>query len=281
MYQPKYKPQLENALRAIPEMSYGIIRSDDYVDKDAPDIDPLHLHGYLEIFFNIDSDVSFLVNDRLYPVARGEAIVTRPNDIHMCIYHSLRVHDHICLWIDSDLTDPLFSYLHTSSFCPLFSFKQAESERIAEHLDALLASNGNGAELAEVLHILEILSVLREMTTDTPREEKRTLPSALQAVVDDIHRNFAEIKTVSELARAHYISTSTLARWFGTHLHISPREYLESRKLAYALTRLREGRTVTDACADAGFSDCSYFIARFKRKFGETPMQYRRNREEK
>ena len=280
MYQPKYRPQLENTLHAIPEITYGINRPNEYIEQGVAELDPLHLHGYLELFYNIDSDVSFLVNDRLYPVARGEVVLSRPSDIHMCIYHRSGRHDHICLWIDGDLTAPLFSFLNAESFCPLFHLEEHDSECLKKRLDALLESNRQGGELVETLHILEILSMLCRATSNSTKEEKHILPPALQAVVDDIHSNFAEISSVTELARAHYISTSTLARWFDTHLHISPREYLESRKLAHAMTLLRDGKSVTDACTRVGFSDCSYFIARFKKKFGETPMQYKKKRDE-
>ena len=103
------------------------------------------------------------------------------------------------------------------------------------------------------------------------------MPTELRMILTDINENFARIHSVSELSQIYFISPATLNRWFRKHLQISPREYIESKKLAYACKLLRESASVTDACLQAGFSDCSHFIALFKRKFGETPLQYKTN----
>jgi AraC-like DNA-binding protein len=59
-------------------------------------------------------------------------------------------------------------------------------------------------------------------------------------------------------------------------VQLSPRTFLEAKKLAYAKTLLMGGYSVSEAGERSGFSDCSYFIATFRRKFGQTPLQYRR-----
>ena len=74
MYEPKRIPSLDAKTAPLPEIRYGIQKSDQFVDLEDPTIDPLHIHGYLEIFFSICAEVSFLVNDTLYPVSRGDAL---------------------------------------------------------------------------------------------------------------------------------------------------------------------------------------------------------------
>ena len=43
-----------------------------------------------------------------------------------------------------------------------------------------------------------------------------------------------------------------------------------------ALYALRGGASVTAAATNAGFSDCSHFIVLFKKKFGQTPLEYKK-----
>ena len=124
-------------------------------------------------------------------------------------------------------------------------------------------------------YLLQILLLFRETNT-RKREAEVLLPETLQRIMDDIRENFAEIGTVNRILQSHFVSSSTLTRWFRTYLHTSPREYLESQKFSCALELLREGASVTDACMRSGFSDCAHFIARFKKKFGETPLQYKK-----
>ena len=51
--------------------------------------------------------------------------------------------------------------------------------------------------------------------------------------------------------------------------------YLQTRKIVLAKQMLEEGRSVTYACYESGFSDCSYFIMRFRKKFDITPERRR------
>ena len=57
------------------------------------------------------------------------------------------------------------------------------------------------------------------------------------------------------------------------------RKFLQS-DLAARMMRskrlLRENRAVAEVAAHCGFSDCSAFIGKFKRRFGVTPLKYRR-----
>ncbi len=71
-------------------------------------------------------------------------------------------------------------------------------------------------------------------------------------------------------------TTATLNRYFRTHLHTTPREYIEAKRFAFSLELLKNGASVTAACTEAGFTDCSHFIVLFKKKFGVTPHRYKK-----
>ena len=56
--------------------------------------------------------------------------------------------------------------------------------------------------------------------------------------------------------------------------------YCNDLKLEYARALLgREDYPITSVALDAGYNDVSYFIQKFKEKFGITPLQYRKRRE--
>ena len=56
-----------------------------------------HLHSECEIYINLSGDVSFMVEEKIYPIRPGDAILTRPYEYHHCIYHSDAPHEHF--WI--------------------------------------------------------------------------------------------------------------------------------------------------------------------------------------
>ena len=275
MYEPKFIPQFPNSTISLAGVRFGIVYSNEYVDPDNnPGADPLHMHKQPEIFFNIDSDVSFLVNNRLYPVPQGSAIVSRGNDLHVAIFHTAKRHAYACLWLDCDNAKELLDFMNVEDFCPLFTFDEGTAlnmQRLIYTLDALCKSKTTS--LAKTAYLLQLLSLFEKAPREVPTSTE--LPRVLQAVMDDIHRNFVSINHISDLLQEHYISQATLNRYFRRYIHTSPLEYLQSQKLAYAAKLLLAGKTVTEACIQSGFGDCSRFIVLFKRKFSMTPMQYK------
>jgi AraC-like DNA-binding protein len=275
MYEPKRPPIITSKTLSLPEMRYGIVRCDAFVDIEDPTMDPLHIHGYLEVFFNLSKDVSFLVNDTVYPVAKGEILINRPNDVHVCIFPCSDVYDYGCLWIDADAASPLFSFLYAENFAPILSFGEEKRKEAFDLLLALLdlqKRDPNGLKAISLL--LRFLSLLSETGADTARTSP--LPQPLSEIIRYIKQGFMEIRSVSDITQRFFISASTLNRWFRAYLHTSPREYIEMQRLAYAMELLRGGASVTAAAANAGFSDCSHFIVLFKKKFGQTPLEYKK-----
>lgn len=275
MYEPKHLPQLNETASAFSGMRFTVERTNKYLRCDDPNADPLHIHNYLEIFLNVSSEVSFLVNNNLYSVPYGDAVVSRPGDVHMGIFQKSAVQEYICIWIDGDLNHPLFSFLHKEDFCALFSLDKQTQKQLQSLAVSLCEICGKGGtELEKVSCLLQILTVFQQKTPGNT--EKAQIPEVFQNVLDDMRENFSELRSISDIAQTHFISPATLTRWFRKYLHASPREYLESVRLSHAAILLESGCSVTEACMRSGFSDCSHFIVIFKKKFGETPLQYKK-----
>ncbi|MBQ4325231.1 MAG: helix-turn-helix domain-containing protein [Clostridia bacterium] len=275
MYEPKYLPSFEEEAVSLGGIRFAIVHADKYIPQNNPDADPMHVHKYLEIFFNLSSDVSFFVNNTLYPVSVGHALVSRPDDIHMAVFHGSAVQEHLCIWVEAESASPLLSFAYKDDFFPLFSFDEQTAKRFRTLACSLLeATAKGGSPLKKMSCLLQILTLFENEQTE--RTERLSLPESFQRVLDYIHDNLAQIRTVSDIVSSLYVSSATLTRWFRKHLNTSPREYLESVRLSHAAVLLTNGSSVTEASMLSGFSDCSHFIVLFKRRFGVTPLKYKK-----
>jgi AraC-like DNA-binding protein/mannose-6-phosphate isomerase-like protein (cupin superfamily) len=274
MYEPRYIPSISHTLLPTESIRFGISHFKGFRTKDDPQSDPLHIHNCVEVFFHLAGTVSFLIEGHLYPVAVGDAVLSQPNEIHMCLFEGDAECEHYCLWIDASNDPQLHSLLRAES--PVRSFDASAQARILTLLARLeeICSLKN-TELERTAYLLELLLLLQKNSFS--KSESTHMPADLRMILADINENFTHIHSVGELLDTYFISPATLNRWFRKHLQISPHEYIESKKLAYASRLLREDNSVTDACLRAGFSDCSHFISLFKRKFGETPLQYKKS----
>ena len=270
-------PTTENLFQ-LEGIHYGLSHKKDFRAPDDPKLDPLHIHETLEIFLNVDSNVSFLVNNRLYPVKKGDALISRANEMHVGIFNEARIHEHFCLWIDADESSPIFDFLRSKDYSSHISFDESTSKQLTElffELEDHIKRGNKGVGKASCF--LKIMTIFNESQAVSTKTE--AVPPELQKILDDINENFTRYKTVKDIIENRYISAPTLNRWFREYVRLSPKKYLESKKLSYAASLLASGASVTDACLASGFSDCSHFIALFKKQFGKTPLKYRERKE--
>ena len=88
--------------------------------------------------------------------------------------------------------------------------------------------------------------------------------------------HFRQDMSMTEFAKASGRSLSTFKRDFKKISELSPERWLTDHRLHAAYDLLKHGYRVSDACFDVGFKNVSHFSAIFKRKFGLTAGQVRR-----
>ena len=236
-----------------------------------------HIHSNYEFYIHVSGDVSFLVNNRLYPVSPGDVIISRPGDVHLCVCQEAVQHARYCCWISCPEDSPLLDFIHRPDFSNILHFSESTRKELLRLFHRLRDAEAQGRQIARTAYLFRVLTILSEGTHMEP--EVPALPTAMQQVLDYIRENFTALHCVEDIAHNCHISSSTLNRWFRSYLQLSPHKYVEALKLSLAQRLLLEGKSVTEVCNRAGFTDCSRFIAIFKAKFGRTPLQYQKQRE--
>ena len=101
--------------------------------------------------------------------------------------------------------------------------------------------------------------------------------SALQMMTHYILMNYMEKISVDDIAAAGSVSRSKCYHLFNEFEQQTPLDYLKDVRLKTAQGLLRDSKLkiidISDAC---GFSYCNYFTQTFKKKYGVTPLGYRK-----
>ena len=235
---------------------------------------PPHMHDALEIYVLLEGDVSFTVEHNLYHLQAGDAIITKPNEIHNCILNAQGAHKHLCLWF-SVACEPLLKDFLQHDFgkdnliCP----SSEDKKHLLSLYEKLRVSSEKDGKRYEFSLFLQILETLGKSLSCAVAPQQ--MPAELQVILSDINDNFLSIKSLSYFTEKHFISQSTLNRLFRTYLHTTPGLYLEAKRLAHSRLLLKKGKSVLAACMESGFSEPSNYIRLFKKRFGITPGQYR------
>lgn len=236
-----------------------------------------HTHNMCEIYLNLSGNVSFMVENNIYPISPGNIIITRPFEAHHCIYHSKEQHDHI--WI-------LFSAEDNERFFDLF-YKREPGEKnliilTSDHLSDFInicrilteKEVGEFEKYSLFFRLMAILNSGNRQNISDNRIKKEIL-TAISYINDNISGDLS----VSLIAKRLNLNVKTFERYFREGIGMLPARYIRSRRLSAAKTCLAEGLNVSQTAEKCGFSDYSLFISSFKRTYGITPLKFKKSLE--
>jgi len=245
------------------------------IDSLNPDnVHTSHIHDECEIYINLSGDVSFVVENRIYPIKPGDIIITRPFEYHHCVYHSNKLHKHFWILFSSvgneGLLDMFFD--RKSGDSNHLTLSPEDTERLISLCHHMVENNAVGAY--QYYNFFKLISLLKN--ADIAQFSDGDYPPDIICALNHINKNFAQEISIADIAKEANVSINTLERHFQQIFNQSPSAYIRKKRLANAARLLSEGKTVTEASEESGFSDYSNFIALFRKTYGITPLKYKK-----
>ena len=246
------------------------------MELDDPKIDESHIHACYEIYVNISGNVSFLHNKTIYQIQPGDIIFSKPGEVHRCIYHASCVHESFCIWFDVTNNAIIEDFINTNEFSGFIKLNYSYHDEMFQLLHKFYDMQHENQDLQKVTCFLELLCLLSREESHAC-EMISNIPHKVQAVLDYINESFVNIYSIDEIAMKFHVSIPTLNRWFRKYIQLSPYQYLIGNKLSYSEKLLHTDISVTEACFQSGFTNCSRFISLFRHYYGKTPLQYKKD----
>ena len=120
-------------------------------------------------------------------------------------------------------------------------------------------------------------TILQELLLDictSANDEQAKLSPMISSVVQFINENLYEEITLEELAAYCNLSLSRFKQKFREETGVSPREYINMKKIEKAKELLNNGKNITDTAFELSFSSSNYFSLVFKKTAGMSPKDY-------
>ena len=155
--------------------------------------------------------------------------------------------------------------------------------RLVRRIHELGEKREAGYQLDVIGHIHCLLSLLYtlylpEMTRENDGHDE-TL-ALLRRMMNHVYRHFDEKITINDIAASGRVSKSTCFSLFRKYAGQSPNSFVNDYRLTVAQHLLRNSRdSIAEVAFSCGFAHQSYFTELFSRKFGCTPLQYRKRQE--
>ncbi|GAB1484521.1 hypothetical protein MASR2M78_33390 [Treponema sp.] len=128
--------------------------------------------------------------------------------------------------------------------------------------------------------ILDLMACLQKTSSSgSPirlEQVKGTDTADLRHLIDFAQSRLGTKLSLEEAAKELGQSRATFCRWFKERAGISFGTYFEELRLEQARRRLESGSRLSLAAEASGYEDLSYFVKRFKRRYGCTPKVWQR-----
>ncbi len=247
-----------------------------------------HCHNFYELIYMLSGECRFLLNDSVYRLVRGDLILAAPGDLHHALYETSTC-EIMAVYFKKDYIDwnllkkllpqPGSRQLHSfmGSIPPLY---QEEFLSLAGRMLSESAGIDEYSETFMSCYLHELLLTL--MRHSVMAEEEPELLNSRDADIliatKYIYRNYQKPLTLDEVAAQAALSPTYFSRKFKQVTGMGFKEYLNFVRLKRAQTALlTTSGTITDIALENGFNDSNYFKDLFKKVYGKSPREYRKN----
>lgn len=278
----------------VPGLPNDAFRAQHVVTREETVSTVPHHHGFYEFYLYLRGEMTFLVEDRLLPVRRGDLVLIPPFVPHRTSYEKGGIHERILLFIEAPVLDAFFP---DGSRAQLQRMVEQTRLTLPEPLCAdlvtllkdrvLPAFDADATSLARRKATLLAMGVLTEVLERFERGELGECPTQVTPqerkvaeAIGFIHAHYMDSLSIEVISRSCFVDKFYLSHLFkrvtgvGVHQYVGRKRLLEAEKML-----LDTDDSVTRIAQAVGFGSPRRFIAAFRQRNGCTPSDFRSRRQ--
>ena len=240
------------------------------------DITP-HTHDCYEIEFVFGGKAIHTINGYSYEISTGDIYLISPSDFHSI--HTVKNLQLINIKFTEQFVSPNLLYaLISHSTNMIGKFTENEFDNISAILYCLVEQQDKMGDFQQtfsknlceciLIHLLQSLNAKQTIS-----KSNKTIYSAALF----INRNFKNAISLETLALETGYSKNYFSKLFNDAFGMGINQYITQVRLSHAKKMLISTKeTVTDVGYTSGFPSFTTFSREFKKKFGITPSEYRK-----
>ena len=235
-----------------------------------------HSHVTYEILYILKGDVSLISEGRRYRLLKNDLILIPSRNFHRIVFESDCEYDRCNLALTSSVAKSVrFSLANPSKETVLFRLSNAnEIDDTFQKLDYYCKHLSEDAFFDVAQALIKQLFYFLNLNQQYVRQPEDTHYSPLLiSVLNYINENLFTIKSLKEISDRLFITEAYLFKLFKNQLKISPKKYINSKRLLHAQKLIRRGKKPTDIYSECGFDTYVGFYKQYVKHFGFAPSK--------
>ncbi len=240
---------------------------------------PPHYHNDIEILQPLEGCMQLVVGNEILDAIPGNLYFINPEEIH-ALYTNSSPAAYRCfiLWpeffalptenrVRTELIDPIYN-------SELIFPRSSSDPRLITLMDEV--NTLEEQHLSEALILSHFLRLLAFMEPHLLPSESGKMDFPLRRAIDYMENHFTEKLPIPQIAQAAGFNSQYFCSYFKKYTRSTPVEYLTNLRIRRAKELLRRtDLSVLEVANQSGFENVSFFIQKFKKATGKTPLAYR------
>ena len=250
----------------------------------------IHWHNDLEIIKVLEGSSRYIINGYTYDVSKGDIVIVNPKQVHQAWSTGEEDSKNRVIQLKYNLLKTQMIDKVTEEYIlPLIRSKYVFANvvndlkvyQLFDSLDDFLTEKPQFYELSvkSIIYILFTYLFSNGHYYEYKEYMRRQLDTHdfIRKTVGYIQENYDQSISLNQLSELNNISKYHLCHIFKKNTNMTISEYITDYRLTEAIRLLQETKkNITTISYDIGFNSTSYFILTFKKKYGLSPGQYRK-----
>ena len=236
-----------------------------------------HIHDYYELVIYVSGEVDYVTEKSVFSPAPIAAALFAPGTVHNTRLSSASVYERYVFYFYPQLfeSQPFDRLISPEGGAEVTLLPREGTDELIRALSRLdeEASLGEPNRFRAYIRAMSALDLIGELISKG-RATGESLPQKMLEIKSYIDENYADIESVSDVAKKFFYSREYVSRLFRKYYSTSVSDYLSRVRVIRSIELMQGGASVTDACFAVGFGSASAFYLTFRKIMGMSPSEY-------
>lgn len=237
-----------------------------------------HLHREWELYYLINGNTSFFIDGVNYKVKAGDLVLIKPTMFHFCTPDNSKSYERLTIAFNESIIPNVVIERIKKTFD---HYNLRNSSPIKQLLQFLIAnvSESNYEESILVIQytlkliLIQLASNQEALNNTNSANAEHENEKLLKNVLNYIDNNIYDMTKLEEISKNVYISNSWLSHLFKKNLNISPKQYINHKKIFIAQNLILSGENPMMVYTKLGFINYSTFFRLYKKITKKSPKE--------
>lgn len=241
-----------------------------------------HYHDFHKVIIFLSGKAAYHIEGKSYYLKPWDILLVNRHAIHKPEIDFSVPYERFVLWISDDIksTELLRCFQkaidRSYNLIRLDSDTQEKLKQLLYELEAALKDEKFGSELLGSALFTQFMVYVNRIFLEKQYiydAHSYSSDSQIEELLRYINHNLTEDLSIETLSRKYYLSKYHMMRKFKEETGYTIHNYIISKRLLLARTKISEGTPILKAAQLSGFSDYTTFSRAYKKQFGTAPSQ--------